>query len=153
MNYNIYFIQDFYGNIKIGYSSNVIERLSSFQTAHAAPLKLLATINKNLNEQEAQNLEKDLHNEFSKFRKLGEWFSSCREIFKKIEEIATEFPNEEIKIPKSTEYNIQILDFKLKKIKIPTSSIQQNLPFNNFKKSEIKIPKSNYNNDNNEENK
>lgn len=65
----IYFIEDHEGNVKIGRSRNVTRRMSTFQTAHVHPLKLLAVMHGGPAE------EAGLHEEFRDYRISGEWFS------------------------------------------------------------------------------
>lgn len=56
------------GSIKIGRSSNVLQRLDSLQTANPYPLKII------LIAENQGNIEKDLHKKLKKFKTNGEWF-------------------------------------------------------------------------------
>jgi hypothetical protein len=65
----IYFIQRASGgDIKIGITNDLQERLSSLQTAHSEPLVCLATMNGGAYEEGA------LHERFKEHRLAGEWF-------------------------------------------------------------------------------
>ena len=71
----IYFIKNIVtGNIKIGFSENPRKRLRDLQTGSAEKLVLIKTIEGN------QELEQQLHENFSHCRLDGEWFSPADEI-------------------------------------------------------------------------
>lgn len=58
--------------VKIGYSSNVIQRLRQLATASSHPIWLLAVV------PGGRQLEQDLHRQFSDLRMQGEWFRHPR---------------------------------------------------------------------------
>lgn len=71
----IYFIQGAEGTpIKIGFSSDVRERLAALQTAHHCKLRILGGISG------SQAVEAALHRRFARYRVEGEWFLACEEI-------------------------------------------------------------------------
>ncbi len=67
-----YFIQDGYGAIKIGLSTNISTRLAELQTCNSTDLKVLGYV--------VGNIESELHNRFSKDKIHGEWFKPSNEI-------------------------------------------------------------------------
>lgn len=85
----VYFITDGIGNVKIGITGtnkkhgklsdaealeSVKTRLSILQTGNANELKILALVLCD-DKSKALLLESSLHNYFSEYRKVGEWFS------------------------------------------------------------------------------
>ena len=64
----VYFIQDEDGFIKIGFTTNLDQRLSSLRTAARQRLTLLAT------EEATAQRERDLHRRFAAHRVRREWF-------------------------------------------------------------------------------
>lgn len=72
----VYFIQSIEGNglIKIGFSNNPLRRLKEIQRHSPIELRIVAMVNGN------RELEAELHNRFSKYRKYGEWFEPSQEI-------------------------------------------------------------------------
>lgn len=65
----IYLISDCHGSVKIGYTSNLRERLKTLQTSNSSSLRLLNTFRGGLKE------ERRLHHYLKTFHKKGEWFS------------------------------------------------------------------------------
>lgn len=75
----IYFIQSESGEIKIGYSCNVSNRLRDLQSSNPKKLYILRII------PGTKNLEIALLAKFSKYKIQGEWFHPAKEIFDFIE--------------------------------------------------------------------
>ena len=67
--------------VKIGTSNSPPDRLELLQTAHGAPLELVAYFRGNVGD------EGELHKRFTAHRKLGEWFHEAPEITAWIESI------------------------------------------------------------------
>lgn len=67
-----YFIQADSGMIKIGKSTNPENRFAALKTASPGNLRLLGTI--------YQDIERELHEKFKKFRSHGEWFHPEKEL-------------------------------------------------------------------------
>jgi len=66
----VYFIRvGNHGDIKIGYSTNIKNRIVTLQTSIPENITLLGYVSGNL------SLEKELHTKFKLLRKKGEWFS------------------------------------------------------------------------------
>lgn len=63
-------------NVKIGYTSNLKQRLRDIQISNDCELKVLSTINGNI------ELEQKLHKQFKKYHIRGEWFRFGDEIKK-----------------------------------------------------------------------
>lgn len=82
----IYFIYHD-GHIKIGSSVDPWKRLSSLQTAHHAPLEMLAVM-----PGEASD-EHKLHQRFGRCRKHGEWFRDDRMLRQYIDEVRSCYPD------------------------------------------------------------
>lgn len=75
----IYFVQGENGGpIKIGYATDVADRIISLQTGYPDNLKLLLAFPGN------HQYEKQLHKQFSKFQLRGEWFKPEDELLKQI---------------------------------------------------------------------
>lgn len=70
----VYFIADDRDRVKIGRAVDVAERLSSLQTSHAAPLRVLAAV------RVIMEAERVLHRRFAEHRLQGEWFRLVPEI-------------------------------------------------------------------------
>ena len=69
-------------NVKIGYSKNVNQRLQQLSTASPSPIQLIAVVPGD------RQLEQELHQEFRKQRKIGEWFrGKGRDIVPRISEL------------------------------------------------------------------
>ena len=82
----IYFIQgESGGPIKIGYATEVSNRIRTLQTGYPDTLKVLLAIPGNINN------EKVFHNEFKEFRLHGEWFKPDEAIFEKIKQLEGQF--------------------------------------------------------------
>ncbi len=62
------------GKIKIGYSADVLKRLTDLSNAAASPVELIAVLPGN------RDLEKRLHRTFKPDRVHGEWFKPSSEI-------------------------------------------------------------------------
>ena len=63
------------GDVKIGVSSNPDKRLSTLQTGHSCHLTMEDLLYFDT-KKEALAVEKSLHEEFSAYRKKGEWFDN-----------------------------------------------------------------------------
>jgi len=75
----IYFIQgECGGPIKIGYTTDLEQRLKSLQTGYPDRLELLLAFPAN------PNYEKAIHKQFEEYRLNGEWFKPTPEVLKKI---------------------------------------------------------------------
>lgn len=70
---NIYIIQA-HQFFKIGKANNVQSRVAALSTSNPFDLHLIAT-KEALTEKEAYTMECDIHREYQKFRKRGEWFN------------------------------------------------------------------------------
>lgn len=71
----IYFVQGVVsGHIKIGFSTNVMSRMSSLATGSAEQLRLLGAIPGSHSDEQA------LHRTFRHFRLKGEWFESAPDL-------------------------------------------------------------------------
>lgn len=72
----IYFISNKTNNVvKIGYTRcDVDKRLYNLQCANSEPLTLITTIDGDI------ILEKELHERFKAYRKIGEWFTLSNEL-------------------------------------------------------------------------
>lgn len=78
----VYFIADAKSKmVKIGYTTNIANRLSQLQVSHHSKLEVLATIPGD------ENLESQLHRQFKKQRAEGEWFRVDTELAGYINEI------------------------------------------------------------------
>lgn len=64
----VYFIRNSAGHIKIGYSDDPNKRKAGFQTGNSLPLKILACMPGNRDDEQA------LHERFAECRMSGEWF-------------------------------------------------------------------------------
>ena len=71
----VYLIEDGRGNIKIGHSNDVSNRLKEFQTANSSNLKITKTYFFK-SAAEAKSVEEALHKAFDKDRIRREWFRS-----------------------------------------------------------------------------
>jgi hypothetical protein len=81
----IYFLQSSHTqDIKIGVSTNIKNRVASLQTAHGAPIEILAQVEA----KNAPDLEGELHLRFQQYKKLGEWFFPAAEILACAKEFA-----------------------------------------------------------------
>jgi len=90
----IYFIQSERGGpIKIGYATNVQQRLEQLQSAHPYRLLCLAST------QGSIGLEHRLHENFDNYRLLGEWFEPCDELLDLIRNIE-QFDPLQLPVPK-----------------------------------------------------
>lgn len=65
----VYFLQDPYGDVKIGHSREPLRRVQSLQTGSVGLLTLVRIIDG------AAATEKWLHRRFSAYRRRGEWFA------------------------------------------------------------------------------
>ena len=73
--YYVYFIEDEHDHIKIGMSNSLDRRIDAIQTGNADKLKLYyAFIVRN--RKDALQLEKEMHNLFSKHKIRREWFDA-----------------------------------------------------------------------------
>ena len=70
---NVYFIRDGRGNIKIGVSQDVDERLHQLQTANPNKLEVVMCLHVPRLDH-AYAIETELHKRFGSHRKNGEWF-------------------------------------------------------------------------------
>lgn len=71
----VYFVRARSGrHVKIGWSTDLPSRLSALQTAHAVPVKVLATV------PGVRALESTLHERFRADRVRGEWFNLSDQI-------------------------------------------------------------------------
>lgn len=78
----IYFIQgECGGPIKIGYTTDLVKRLSSLQTGYPDRLELLLAFPGN------RKHEKALHDKFEEYRLNGEWFRPAPKVLEKIKEL------------------------------------------------------------------
>lgn len=77
----VYFIGGDDTPIKIGFSNAPHERLASLQTAHWAPLRILAKVEGTLER------ESSYHDRFYEYRMSGEWFARASVILAEIERI------------------------------------------------------------------
>lgn len=78
----VYFIRDKKGGpVKIGFSTNVEDRLSTLQTSHHGELYVMAAV------AGAQTLEREMHATFKAFRLKGEWFKFQGPLRKYIESL------------------------------------------------------------------
>ena len=76
----VYLIRESLGGyLKIGKSVRPKDRLRELSAAQAGELKLLGTIKTD----RKGDLEKELHKEFSQFRRSGEWFENHSDILKR----------------------------------------------------------------------
>jgi len=71
----VYFIRSNLG-IKIGYATNLYDRMSSIQSANPGKIELLGII------PGGAQTEQEIHDLFYKFRLRGEWFLECPELYK-----------------------------------------------------------------------
>lgn len=75
----VYFIQEGKrGPIKIGLSSDPLNRLNTMQTGNATNMRLLLILN--LHPDKAINVESRFHKYFGVYRIRGEWFRASRSI-------------------------------------------------------------------------
>ena len=80
--YKVYLIQEAGSqSIKIGIAQNVVRRMTSLQTAHPMPLRLLGQCDGGL------KLEQALHAEFAADQLLGEWFKPSDRLTARIFEL------------------------------------------------------------------
>lgn len=70
---NVYFIRDGMGNIKIGIAKDVLRRKKELQTSNPNELEIFYVMHVP-KMWDAQEIERDLHESFSEYRKKGEWF-------------------------------------------------------------------------------
>lgn len=79
---SVYFA-DAGGQIKIGWSKKVSQRLAQLQTGSASPIKLLGTMPGGL------AVERRVHAKFAHLRLSGEWFTAAPELLAYVDEVAT----------------------------------------------------------------
>jgi hypothetical protein len=90
--YFIYFILNQDSNaIKIGRAKNLEKRLKTLQTSSPARLQLVKFIQVNCLD-EAEALEKFLHNQFNALKLTGEWFRAEAELLEYIQNIKENHP-------------------------------------------------------------
>jgi len=71
----VYFVKPKRGdNVKVGFSSDIINRLRSFKTVFDSPIILIGYIYSD----DYKNIEKEMHSFFEKKRISGEWFNISR---------------------------------------------------------------------------
>ncbi|MEH2501217.1 hypothetical protein V1290_000028 [Bradyrhizobium sp. AZCC 1578] len=92
----IYFISNGNGAIKIGFTSDLEQRLSAFRTTMPT-LEVIGTM------EGSRGHERTLHNELSSSRLTGEWFSDCEHVRKVIDE-AIKYGVHEWKPERSNKY-------------------------------------------------
>lgn len=80
----VYFIKNSLGRVKIGFTCNLKERLSTLRNSSGDDLEVLLTYSPK--SQTVAQLEARLHSHYKKFRVMGEWFtlSPCLEEFESI---------------------------------------------------------------------
>lgn len=66
---SVYVVTDLIGHAKIGWTTNLVERLRTLQTGNAQPLRL-----ERVYENVQPKLERDLHRACAEWRVNGEWF-------------------------------------------------------------------------------
>lgn len=76
----VYFLRDSAGNIKIGTTTNLHQRLIDLNIAHAVPLELV------FSGYGGRVIEHEIHDMFKEHRLTGEWFNPAQDIFDFIEE-------------------------------------------------------------------
>jgi hypothetical protein len=76
----VYFVSPGDDLVKIGYTTNLKSRVRTLQTGHSKPLEILLVLDGN------HDLEQELHKQFSKRLKRGEWFRLSGEISKFIKD-------------------------------------------------------------------
>lgn len=87
--YVIYFIQAGHdGPIKIGCCRDLKSRLQTIQISCAEKLIVLGVMGGN------KEKEKELHNMFSQYRKIGEWFDPSEELINFTNQLVKELPSE-----------------------------------------------------------
>lgn len=76
----VYFItyESLPGYVKIGFTTNLAERLKTFQTYNPTPVKVLKT------EEGTRATEKDFHKRFEKYKANSEWFHLTDEVLEYI---------------------------------------------------------------------
>lgn len=101
----VYFIRAG-SNVKIGFSTQPMDRLQSLQTSHPDKLEILCTI------AGSRDTERDMHKRFAKFHVRGEWFRMSSEITAFVTWAKRRIPDKRRRAPKPA-------DLAVAKIKQP----------------------------------